>query len=324
MKGNVLVIGNSGVGKSTLINAVLGEEVAKTGYGIEGTTDKLEIYESKEINFRIIDSVGFEPTFFKKHKAINAVKKWSNGSAKDGNDNKQINIIRFCVDGTSRKLFVDTIKSLSAATSMWKSVPIIVTITKSYSISECKENIEMVKKAFAEQKKLEKNLRDIIPVVASGAVIGAIPVPFSDALLLSPIETGEIDTLARIYGIKNDEKSKSLFETIITVGTVGVVAKTMISALKAIPPVNIGASVINSITAAAIIFALGEGSIYVFEQIYLGNKTVNDIDWVRKIPESKLSSDFLEKVKKIAMEINDNSDNGNKEIGKIIAQLFKK
>ena len=41
--GNVLVIGNSGVGKSTLINAVLGIEKAKTGYGISETTNELEI-----------------------------------------------------------------------------------------------------------------------------------------------------------------------------------------------------------------------------------------------------------------------------------------
>ncbi|MGN1343692.1 MAG: GTPase, partial [Traorella sp.] len=50
-KGNVLVIGNSGVGKSTLINAVLGEEVAPTGWGTSGLTGKLEIYESESAPF---------------------------------------------------------------------------------------------------------------------------------------------------------------------------------------------------------------------------------------------------------------------------------
>ena len=53
-KGNVLVIGNSGVGKSTLINAVLGEERAKTGWGTEGTTKALEIYEGKSLPFRVL------------------------------------------------------------------------------------------------------------------------------------------------------------------------------------------------------------------------------------------------------------------------------
>lgn len=73
-RGNVLAIGNSGVSKETLINAVLGEEKAKTGWGIKGTTDHLEIYESDKIHFRIIDSVGFKPSFIKKTQVVNAVK----------------------------------------------------------------------------------------------------------------------------------------------------------------------------------------------------------------------------------------------------------
>ena len=36
-KVNVLLIGNSGVGKSTLINAVLENKVAKTSIGERGT-----------------------------------------------------------------------------------------------------------------------------------------------------------------------------------------------------------------------------------------------------------------------------------------------
>ena len=65
--GNVLVVGNSGVGKSTLINAVLGDdakEVAPTGIGISGTTKDLKIYEDDSIPFRLIDTIGFEPSFF--------------------------------------------------------------------------------------------------------------------------------------------------------------------------------------------------------------------------------------------------------------------
>ena len=133
-KGNVLVIGNSGVGKSTLINAVLGENRAVTGYGTVGTTKELCIYEGQDIPFRIIDTVGFEPSFLKEHTAIQVVKKWSKNSAKEGKEDTQINVIWFCVDGAARKLFSKAIKDLSRATAMWPSVPVIVVITKSYSI----------------------------------------------------------------------------------------------------------------------------------------------------------------------------------------------
>ena len=258
--GNVLVIGNSGVGKSTLINSVLGEDVAKTDRGTEGTTKKLEIYESEKIPFHIIDSAGFEPSFSKRTKAINSVNKWSKDSAKKGNKDSQINVIWFCVDGTSSKLFPETIKNFSSATKMWRNIPVIVVITKSYSVPEREQNIEMVNNAFAKQKQ-SKNLRKVIPVVAStyvlndsayaapegiaelinatnelmpegvkgaeadihnfilnrkrvlaqsivgvattaGVVVGAVPIPFADAVILSPIEVAEINAKATIESVK--------------------------------------------------------------------------------------------------------------------------
>ena len=159
VRGNVLVIGNSGVGKSTLINSVLGVEKAKTGWGTKGSTTELEIYESDSLPFRIIDTIGFEPSLISELKAIGAVKKWSRNSAKEGNEDNKINVIWFCVDGTSSKLFPKTLKDLSKATAIWESVPLIVVITKSYSVPERIQNIEMVNNAFARQKNMQKIFR---------------------------------------------------------------------------------------------------------------------------------------------------------------------
>lgn len=379
-KGNVLVIGNSGVGKSTLINAVLGEEKATTGWGNSGTTDHLEIYENDEIPFRIIDSVGFEPSFFKKKKAIDAVKKWSKNSAKNGNEDSKIDIIWFCVEGTSRKLFPDTVKSLSSATAMWESVPVIVAITKSYSEPERKINVEMVQNAFAKQKRYSKNLKKVIPVVAqdyvindssyvepvgitelieatnnflpegkkaayddiyhykikrkkalaqgivgtattAGSVIGAIPISVADAPLLSGIEAGEITALARLYEIPKGEKSKQLMGTIIEAGTASAAAKGAISVLKSIPGVNLVAGVLNAVIAGCFVAAIGEASIYIFEQVYLGKKTAEDIDWVTKVIESKLSTELIEGATSVIKKVTDKTD--QKTIGKYIMEMFK-
>lgn len=101
-KGNILVIGNSGVGKSTLINAVLGDERAETGWGSTGTTGELKLYSNDELPFNIIDSIGFEPSLINRTRAIRAVKRWSRESASDGGEEKQINAIWYCVDGASR------------------------------------------------------------------------------------------------------------------------------------------------------------------------------------------------------------------------------
>lgn len=377
-RGNVLVIGNSGVGKSTLINAVLGNEKAKTGYGSSGITKKLEIYESEEVPFRIIDTVGFEPSFMKQQKAINAVKKWSKNSIKEGEENTKINLIWFCIEGTTRKLFPKMIKDLSRATAMWKSVPVIVVITKSYSVPEREENIEMVENVFDNQKKKSKSLKEIIPVVAStytlneaafaapegitalidatykmmpegikasesdvnnfklnrkralaqstvgvsttsAVTIGAVPVPFSDALILGPIEVAQIRALAQIYKINKNKDFKLLMNSIVEVGTVSVAAKTAISSLKAIPGINIADSVLNAIIAGAIVAAIGEGSIYVFEKIYTEEKSIEDIEWVKSVMQSKLSSDFINNVTTI---VEKTAKGGHtKDLGKLLSLI---
>ncbi len=378
-KGNVLVIGNSGVGKSTLINAVLGDERAVTGYGTAGTTKELSIYECESVPFRVIDTVGFEPSFIKETMAINSVKKWSRESAKKGKTDTQINVIWFCVEGTSGKLFPKSISNLSRATSMWPSVPVIVVITKSYAIPDRQKNIDLVHNAFATQKRYAKNLKKVIPVVAStfilndnayappegitelidvtcelmpegikaaqtdianfklsrkrafsqsivavattsGIIVGAVPIPFPDAAILGPVEIAEVNSLAMVYNIHSDEKSKKFLNSIIEAGTVGITAKAAISTLRAIPGINVGATVLNSLIAGCIIAALGEGTIYAFEQVYLGKKTTEDLDWVKKLIESKFASQFMEKVSNAVSKLTNMSD--AKDISKIVSELF--
>ncbi|XME04477.1 GTPase (plasmid) [Lachnospiraceae bacterium C1.1] len=383
-KGNVLVIGNSGVGKSTLINAVLGWDAKKkaiTGRGISGVTKDLEIYENNGISFRLIDTIGFEPGFFKERNAVNAVRKWSRNAAKDGREDSRINLIWFCVDGTSAKLFPKTIDSLMNATSIWKNVPIIVVITKSYSEPDREENKKMIRMAFASKKKYRDRLNDIIPVVAepyiikegiyaapegitelialtnnlmpegfkaaeqdvinynlirkralsqtvitvaslAGITVGGVSLPVADGVILAPTETLEIESIAKIWGIKKDKMHEELFNTILEVGTVGAAGKLIASGLKAVPGINIGAAVINAFIAGTVIFALGQGSSYIFEQIYTGKRSASDLDWVKSVIEKNITKSSMETLAEAIKNIPKNA--GTREILEIIAKTFLK
>jgi uncharacterized protein (DUF697 family)/GTPase Era involved in 16S rRNA processing len=390
-RGNVLVIGGSGVGKSTLINAVLGEEVAPTSWGRAGT-EELKLYEDERAPFRLIDTMGFEVSSKRQHKAVKAVKRWSKECAKEGRENTQINVIWFCVDGTAARLFSDTIAQLNEATDIWKSVPVIAVITKSYSEFEKQSNVRMVREAFEAQHTrgplddllhkpdYSKRLRKIIPVVAqawqqsetnivppsgietliettnelmpegmdaargdlerfilarkralsqgviapcvtAGAVVGALPLPIADAAVLGPVEAVEVTTLARIYGLNKDDGFDSLMDTIIDVGTVSVAAKGAISVLKAIPGINVAAEVLNAAVAASIIAALGEGCVYVFEQMSTGKMSEADLETVRKYFEQLLQNrEFLGKVSGVLKSLKDGAD--VKTVSKAIAALF--
>ena len=59
---NIMVAGITGTGKSTLLNAVFGAEVAATGKG-RPVTEQIDEYQSADIPIHIWDTVGLEPRF---------------------------------------------------------------------------------------------------------------------------------------------------------------------------------------------------------------------------------------------------------------------
>ena len=235
---------------------------------------------------------------------------------------------------------------------MWQtSVPVIVVITKSYSVPERKENIEMVQAVFAGPEGIMELIdatNDLMPeglqagtedianfklsrkrylcqgiigvATTSGTVVGAVPISIADAVILKPIEITEINAIAKVYGIKNDQQTKKFFNSIIEVGTVSIAAKTAIAALKNIPGINIGASILNAIIAGSIIAAIGEGTTYIFEQIYLEKRSFEDIGWVTKVLQSKLSNEFIDKVKTIISKTGNQTD--SKKTANLISAIF--
>ena len=65
---------------------------------------------------------------------------------------------------------------------------------------------------------------------------------------------------------------------------------------------------------------MGEGSIYAFEQVYSGKKTVEDIDWVQKLIESQFSSQFIDKAMKIVQMMTEKADKN--AVKEAIFELF--
>ena len=376
-KPNVVVIGNSGVGKTTLIRTLLADSEFQTEI-----TKELRLYDGPNLQFRLIDTIGFEYGYLNQVKAINAIKKWTKDSVKNNNGaDRQINMIWYCIDGTSKRFAKRNVDMFIKSTSFWKSVPIIVVITKSYSKIERDENVRMVQEAFAKNSKTSLNLKAIIPVVAStyridqgvsiipygldellmatnfylpegrlasmqdvgryrlaqkrmmshslvgastlaAATIGLSPIPFSDGALLTPLEIGEIKSLAKMYDMQFDEKS-SLFQSMIEAGAAGVVGKSALGVLNTIPGINIAAEVLNAIVAGTIVAALGEGCIYVFEQIYTGAKSANDVEWVKKSMESEAVKRVMSRLQPIISELQSRSATHKLTTKEIVAIILK-
>ncbi|GAA8283579.1 hypothetical protein HpNP120_06620 [Helicobacter pylori] len=125
-----------------------------------------------------------------------------------------------------------------------------------------KANIQARKQAMIDESKT------IIHIV-SGAVggVGLIPIPFSDALAIAPIQAGMIYKMNDAFGVKMEESvATSLITGLLGVTAVAQVGRTLVNGfLKFIPVVG---SVAGSTTAVIITEGIGFAYLKVLEKCF--------------------------------------------------------
>ena len=142
---NIIVLGNTGVGKSTLLNTVLKEKLAKTDLCDPCTMGPPKPYESEKAKgIRIWDSRGIENGKYNLENAFNDIKNTIEALIKENDPNKFIHCIWYCIK--SNRFTEEESENLKRCYDSYiEKLPIIVIFTQSGNQKETDKMIEKVK-----------------------------------------------------------------------------------------------------------------------------------------------------------------------------------
>ena len=171
---NILLIGPSGVGKSTLINSVLkfdknSPECAKTDKGKPVTLGEPHPYSSEKVKgIRLWDSQGIDKSNYGIKQLIKSVTTLINNNAKSGNPDNFIHCIWYCLTGNrfeeiERDSLIELMKIYHDET-----LPIIIVYTQ--CISE--DDKEIMEKAINNICMEQNRKIDIVTILAEDKQVG--------------------------------------------------------------------------------------------------------------------------------------------------------
>lgn len=134
LNANIVVAGITGTGKSTLINAIFGEELAATGSG-KPVTNHIDEYKNEKIPIHIWDTVGLELDSAKTKESIKSIKDTiANKATTKNGDYDFIHAIWYCINSGSNRYqgaeldFINELHSLG--------VPFLIVLTQCYGASK--------------------------------------------------------------------------------------------------------------------------------------------------------------------------------------------
>lgn len=135
-KVNIVVAGKTGVGKSTLVNAVFQGNLAETGDGRPVTKTTREI-KKDGVPLSIFDTRGLEISEYKN--TVHELEKLIQDKNKSEDPNQHIHIAWICVMEGSRRVEDAEIKLVEM---LDKYIPVVGVITKSVSDSGFRQTVQ--------------------------------------------------------------------------------------------------------------------------------------------------------------------------------------
>ncbi|WP_196061678.1 MULTISPECIES: GTPase [unclassified Serratia (in: enterobacteria)] len=348
---NIIVIGKTGVGKSSLINGVFRGNFARTGVG-KPVTDNIKVIKKAGVPLQIIDTQGLEVADYEKTRFN--IESYINENNSSELSENYVHLAWLCINDTGKRYEeaeIDIAKYLVS-----KGIPVIVVLTKTnafknneftdevrkafknYSHAVCSTRAieeviyddddtdeiigirkvkgideliqvsyevipEAQKKAFSNALsiknkkaldiKKEQASKEVLAATALAATAAAIPVPFSDAFTLVPIQVGMIAKISYTFGM---DVSRAALTTMVTslVGAGGAVfvGRAIVTGLlKMIPGVgSVVGGAISATTASAITKMLGDTYTLVLYTLATESETGEiDFELAAKLLKSKVS-----------------------------------